>query len=214
MARVLTRPSAFFAVLHKILVWRAGGKSKGPVCGSLKARGLRAPFSGSSRSWARELDPSTARGSCLDFSIAPARIVIGCPVFFHLYFFYIFFKVSLPAYQILLISSLCVQNDSQTALSKLMPNSGSSQQQRSVRQSTVSSGIGDSPLSSGSSPVPRGSRSQSISGGYSLQAGAHSTPTSNGRAIRGASVFRLARPYTRSTVLSMYNRSDSFRRVQ
>lgn len=63
------------------------------------------------------------------------------------------------------------------------------------RQSMASSGLGDSPTSSGSSPVaggqPRTTRSQSTGGfSTSMQPGIHSTPTSCCRPIRGTSLFR------------------------
>lgn len=87
-------------------------------------------------------------------------------------------------------------------MNKMIPNSSNNNQpsQRSMslsqhRQSMASSGLGDSPTSSASSPVasgqPRTTRSQSTGGfSSSMQPGIHSTPTSCCRPIRGTSLFR------------------------
>ena len=97
-------------------------------------------------------------------------------------------------------------------MNKLIPNSSNNNQpsQRSMslsqhRQSMASSGLGDSPTSSASSPVasgqPRTTRSQSTGGfSSSMQPGIHSTPTSCCRPIRGTSLFRYEMNFRQQSV--------------
>lgn len=112
-------------------------------------------------------------------------------------------------------SSLFLNKNEGHAMNKLIPNSSNNNQpsQRSMslsqhRQSMASSGLGDSPTSSASSPVangqPRTTRSQSTGGfSSSMQPGIHSTPTSCCRPIRGTSLFRDSSSPTLEQVLLM-----------
>ena len=80
-------------------------------------------------------------------------------------------------------------------------------QRGSIVRQSISSGMGDSPVSSGSSPgtsAQRMSRSQSMGGFSSSMPGTQSTPNSCYRAIRGSSLFRYHRLCFIDCLISYY----------